>query len=143
MEDEVLDVLKQESGRTVESQDAGDVEEQRALRLAQEPKRLPESVPRGCASGGKRLAWESRQQHIMRRDLAFRQAPDISINGVVNDEVCGVSLLAPRVPLARSDTPPANRLKGYPHASDSCEQIEKSEARHTPNFVYKRSREGG
>src|SRR5665213_874072 len=125
---QVLDVLKQESPRAFRRNDPRDIEEQRALGRALEAMGASERILLRHSRKTERLTRKTADQNVVirhGRGLDFR---DIAGNLViVGREISAIGLPRVIVPLAREDAPAAHGLGAEAHASDTGEEIDKSE----------------
>jgi hypothetical protein len=87
---------------------------------------------------GKRLAWETGQQHVVIRNILCAHLRDIAVDGVSVTVVFGVSLLRVGIPFAGEDTVSADGFKGRSDAADAGEKIDETEVRFALQRNFKR-----
>ena len=115
MAPQVPDILQQKHLGLVVLDDLGNIVEERALCIVEEPVRPAESVLLGNAGQRERLARKAGKKHIMNWNLLWvcRVGPDIADKyvGVVRFSVVGaIGLLSVFVPFGREHSPAADLL---------------------------------
>lgn len=127
----VLERLEEqaEAGGDAESDDAGHVEEQGALRLVAETRLTAETALLGNAGQTERLARESGENHVAVRDVVRIDLRDVSGHGLGKPVVCAVGAGGELVPLGQEYGMTAGRGEATANTADASEQVNGAEIR--------------
>lgn len=128
----VFDIFEEEHWRFFYGEDLENIEEKRSLSLVLKAVCPSEAVFLGNTRQGEGLTGKPGEQNIVPGNSVLVDFGDVAFDWVAVGMVGGIGFDRVRVPLRCVDAPAAEGFESRPESSDSCKQVDESEARIRP-----------